>query len=86
MIRRTMFPSHDPDGYSAVACFSNNPKHLRSWLKLQRMLRPVVAVCDGDQAGRHLAKHGSSYHVMPENMDMGDAPEEYVRNFLNDYE
>jgi hypothetical protein len=73
-------------GYSAIATLSNDvDPPLARWLWVTRKNRPVVAICDGDVAGRKLAKLGHCYHVMTEGKDMGEASDEYVTNFLKDY-
>lgn len=73
-------------GYSAVATLSNDvDASLAKWLWTVAKSRLVVAVCDNDAAGRKLAKCGNQYHVMEEGKDMGDASEEYVRDFLKHY-
>ena len=60
-------------GSSAIATMSNNPKHLRSWFSA--LSRPIVAICDPDNAGRQLAKYGDVAYIMPEGSDLGDADE-----------
>lgn len=71
---------------SAVATLSNDvDDSLARWLWMVRRVRPVVAVCDNDRAGRKLAKCGTTSHVMEEGKDMGEASDEYVTNFLRNY-
>jgi hypothetical protein len=71
-------------GQSALAAMANNPpKDYRNWL--QMLNRPVVAVCDNDDAGRKLAKFGHYVEVVPDGKDLGDAPDDYVRYLLNKY-
>lgn len=73
-------------GVSAVATLSNDvDPALTRWLWTVRRCRPVVAVCDNDSAGRKLAKYGTTYHVMEDGKDMGEASDEYVSNFLKEY-
>lgn len=73
-------------GYSAVATLSNDvDPSLAKWLWAVRKTRLVVAVCDNDAAGRKLAKCGHVAHVMEEGKDMGEASDEYVKNFLKAY-
>jgi hypothetical protein len=73
-------------GVSAIATLSNDvDPSLKRWLWTIRKSRLVVAVCDNDAAGRKLASCGNRYHVMDEGKDMGDASDEYVRNFLKSY-
>jgi len=72
-------------GYASIATLSNDVfPGLKSWLWTVRKFRCVVAVCDGDDAGRRLAKFGHISHVV-ESGDLGDASEEYVRNLAKKY-
>lgn len=68
-------------GLPAVAVLSNNPKQLRPWLRT--LPRHVVAVCDGDKAGRALAKLGDEAVIMPDGLDLGDLSEENVRKTVD---
>lgn len=68
-------------GLPAVAVLSNNPKQLRPWLKT--LARHVVAVCDGDKAGRSLAKLGDEAVIMADDTDLGDLSEENVRKTVD---
>jgi hypothetical protein len=72
-------------GQSALAvCCNNPPRDLTNWL--QMLARPVVVVCDNDQAGRKLAKFGNFVEVVPfEGGDLGEAPDDYVFHLLNKY-
>ena len=73
-------------GYSALAVFTNNPgANFSGFIKLVQKMRPVVAVCDNDVAGRKLAKYGHTSHVMEDGKDMGEASDEYVSAFLKQY-
>lgn len=73
-------------GYSAVATLSNDlDGPMKEWFYMIRSHRPVVVVCDGDKAGRKLAKAGHRSHVMPEGTDLSDASEEYVKTLLLSY-
>ena len=47
--------------------------------------RPVVAVCDNDDAGIKLSTFGDYVEVVPEGKDLGDATEDYVQYLLNKY-
>lgn len=72
-------------GYSAIATLSNDvDDSLKRWLWTIRKIRPVVAVCDNDAAGRRLAKYGHLSHVV-ESGDLGDASEEYVKQLIKLY-
>lgn len=73
-------------GYSALAVFTNNPgPNFMGFMSLVQKMRPVVAVCDNDAAGRKLAKYGHTAHIMEDSKDMGDASDEYVSAFLQQY-
>jgi hypothetical protein len=73
-------------GYSAVAVFSNQPsKAAVEWLYAACSNRRVVAVCDNDLAGLHLAFYGHTHHVVEGAKDLGEASDEYVTNFLKEY-
>jgi hypothetical protein len=71
-------------GQSAIATLANNPpKDYRNWL--QMLTRPVVVVCDNDDAGRKLAKFGNYVEVVPDGKDLGEAPESYVSYLIDKY-
>lgn len=71
-------------GQSALATLANNPPaDYKNWLRM--LNRPVVAVCDNDVAGRKLAKFGDYVEVVPDDKDLGEAPDDYVRYLLNKY-
>ncbi len=71
-------------GQSALAAMANNPpKDYKNWLQL--LNRPIVAVCDNDDAGRKLAKFGDYVEIVPEGKDLGDAPDDYVCYLMNKY-
>lgn len=77
-------------GVSAIAVLSNDPNSsTRAWLKCVRQERPVVPVCDPGRAGAKLAKLGTRSHVVnvpgQPDADLGDAPEQYVRDLVNEY-
>lgn len=73
-------------GYSAVATLSNNVSPtLASWLWVTRKTRPVVVVCDNDAAGRSLARYGSTSHTVTGYKDLGEATDDYVCDFLKNY-
>lgn len=72
-------------GKSALAALSNNPpKDYKNWLKM--LNRPVVAVCDNDDAGKKLAKFGDYVEMVPEGKDLGEASDAYVRHLMSKYE
>lgn len=72
-------------GVSAVATLSNNPKHLSNMFKLFRSFRPVVAVCDRDDAGAMLSKFGNVAYVVQDAKDLGDTSEDEVKYVLNKF-
>lgn len=65
-------------GCSAIATMSNDPKYLGGWFKAIRAMREVVAICDSGSAGLKLKKFAHTYHQMPPDFDLGDAPDSYV--------
>lgn len=72
---------------SAVAVISNDPKHLRSQLRLFRAARRVVAVCDSDEnrAGAKLAKYAHEAYFVQSGKDLGEASEEEVERIVGLY-
>ena len=71
-------------GQSALATLANSPpKDYGNWLGM--LCRPVVAVCDNDDAGRKLAKFGNYVEVVPNGKDLGEAPDDYVRYLVEKY-
>lgn len=71
-------------GQSALSTLANNPpKDYKNWFRM--LNRPVVAVCDNDDAGRKLAKFGDYVEVVPEGKDLGESPDNYVQYLVNKY-
>lgn len=71
-------------GQSALATLANNPpKDYRNWLRM--LNRPVVAVCDNDDAGRKLAKFGDYVEVVPDGKDLGESSDDYVQYLVSKY-
>lgn len=65
-------------GVSAIAMISDDlDKSKRAWMQIVRSMRPVIAVCDNDAAGRKLAKHGTSA-IYCEDKDLGDSSDQFV--------
>ncbi len=65
-------------GVSAIALLSSNPKPLWPFLRLTRLYRPIVAICDQDDAGALLAKFGHKSYTVQSGKDLGDASENEV--------
>lgn len=72
-------------GISCVATFCNNPpKDYRNFFSC--LSRKTVVVCDGDKAGRRLAKFGDRYCVVPEEYkDLGAAPDDFINFLIEEY-
>jgi hypothetical protein len=72
-------------GQSALATLTNNPpKDYLNYLKL--LNRPIVVVCDNDNAGKKLAKYGDYVEDVPsEYKDLGESPESYVSQLIEKY-
>jgi hypothetical protein len=68
-------------GLSAVAVLSCDPKHLKSWLAT--LPQKKVAVCEGDAAGRKLAKFGNSAVFLPEGKDVGSLNDEELATYFS---
>lgn len=65
-------------GWPAIAVLSNDPKYLRNWLYIVGQQRKLITVCDGDDAGRRLAKFGHTSFICPVGIDVGDATDQWV--------
>lgn len=72
-------------GCSAVAALSNNPKHLQGWLWTVSQVRPVVALCDQDAAGKQLAQYGTESYTFESAKDASAASEEEVDFVVNKF-
>lgn len=70
-------------GLSAVAVIASDPKHLRSWFDC--LPQQLIAVCDGDDAGRKLAKYGHTVIQMPKGQDVGSLSEHQFSEFFAPY-
>lgn len=57
-------------GLNSVAILGNNVKKLRGWLS--SIPYETIAGCDGDLAGKKLAKHCDNFAQLPEGKDAGD--------------
>lgn len=68
-------------GYCALASLSNDPgSSFRE--QLRALGRPVIAICDGDAAGRKLARYGHSTLCCPEGQDFSDVSEKWINENL----
>lgn len=69
-------------GRCCIAVLSNNPKHLKSWL--DTLPNKIISVCDGDKAGKLLAKYGDKYIILPQGQDAGDLTIDQLTRELNE--
>jgi hypothetical protein len=64
-------------------CSNNPPKDYKNWFGC--LSRPAIAICDNDSAGRELAKFGDYYEIVPDEKDLGESSESYVRYLIDKY-
>jgi DNA primase len=69
-------------GYNAIAVLCNNPKPMRKLLNHISKTHKLITVCDGDEAGKNLAKYGDAAIYLPEKEDAASLPAEELRNIL----
>lgn len=67
-------------GMNALAVLGNNPKHLRSWLR--SLGYHIHVVCDGDAAGKKLAKYGDSVTYMPIGKQIDEITKEEFKDLI----
>ena len=67
-------------GLNALAVLGNNPKHLKSWL--WSLGYNLIAVCDGDKAGRKLAKFGMFSLYLPDGIYVDEMNNDDFNIFL----
>lgn len=72
-------------GLNGLALLSCDPKHLKSWL--WSLGYEVVPVCEGDKAGKKMAKLSTHGEVvfLPEEKDLGNLTEEELRFHFKEY-
>ena len=71
-------------GACAFAMLTNNPSSsMRNFL--DSLGKPVVAVCDDDQAGVKLRKCGHYHETVKGAKDLGECPDEFVEFLLSKY-
>jgi len=72
-------------GYNCLALLTNNPKHLVSTLNVLRSKgHNIVALCEGDKAGKELAKYGDTALYLPDNEDASSLPQEVLAFILEE--
>lgn len=67
-------------GKRCIAGLCNNPQPLKSWLRT--LPCRVVAVCEGDKAGRMLAKVADTAVYLPEGEDANSMPLDELKELL----
>ncbi len=67
-------------GLQALAVLSNNPKHLENFFFA--ISRRTIAVVQGDEAGKQLAKYAPTALFLPEGKDAGDLTEDEFREMF----
>lgn len=68
-------------GYCALALLTSNPTKIRSFLKTIHRIK--ISACDGDPAGRSLAKYGDYSIHLPDGKDVGDLDKDEFNMLLN---
>lgn len=70
-------------GQNCIATLSNNPKHLRSWLGSLGYY--IVALCEGDAAGKRLASSADEAVYLPDGKDPADMSIEWYIDLITKY-
>lgn len=70
-------------GRNALAVLSNDPKHLRNWLN--SLNYHIVALCEGDSAGKRLGKYADTVVFLPDGKDPADMPDEWFDDLIYKY-
>jgi DNA primase len=68
-------------GRRCLAVLSNNPQQLKPWLST--LPCTTIALCDGDKAGKMLARVCDRKIILPEGVDPNDMSKEDLIRFLN---
>lgn len=68
-------------GLMSIATLTNNPKHLKNLLSC--IPNRKVAICDGDKAGKMLAKACDSAIILPEGLDCNDLTSNELMEVVN---
>lgn len=69
-------------GYRCIAVLSNNPKKMKNLLT--SLPCKTVALCDGDESGKLLAKVCDESIILPEGKDCNDMTEEELKEIINE--
>lgn len=67
-------------GLNSLAVLGNNPVHLKSWL--HSLGYELISVCDGDRAGKDLAKIGHRAIYLPEGIYLDEMSNEDIENLV----
>jgi len=64
----------------AIAVLANNPKQLRPWLST--LPKQIIAICDGDKAGRMLANSADHAIMLEDGTDLGDLESVQIQRII----
>ena len=71
-------------GATAVAMLTNTPSSsMKNFLHC--LAKPLIAICDNDQAGKKLKSVGHYYEIVQGSKDLGECEESYVDYLLAKY-
>lgn len=56
-------------GYDSLAVLTSHPKRLRTWLRIVKEHRPVIAIGDPDEGGKKLVRFVGAGSVSPKDLD-----------------
>ena len=70
-------------GVNALAMLSNNPLHLGDFI--YSLGYYVVALCEGDEAGKKLKRLANDFVQLPDGKDPGDMPDKFFDELINFY-